>query len=133
LIQYLNEQFVGRYAHFVNGADVVPRVPPGFEHGGSLVWFTDGGVKRSKPLARMSRAPAAPSAAGDEMRVERLPALSQPSFQSLQLRLQSRQNPSGPLVNTEPAPAAYSSYVDDHAMTFYLKKIRTVLGLATIE
>lgn len=47
LARYLDEHFRGRYAHLVNGADVVPRVPPSHSHCGSLVWFTDGGIKRS--------------------------------------------------------------------------------------
>ena len=49
LADHLNTLLLGRYAHFVNEADIVPRVPPTFTHCGSLVWFTGGIIKRSKP------------------------------------------------------------------------------------
>lgn len=49
LATYLDKALVGRYAHYVNHADIVPHIPPFFKHCGSLVWFTDAGIKRSLP------------------------------------------------------------------------------------
>jgi triacylglycerol lipase len=49
LAKYLDTALLGRFAHYMNGNDIVARVPPNFSHFGSLVWFTDNGVKRSKP------------------------------------------------------------------------------------
>jgi hypothetical protein len=45
---YIDSMLAGRYARFVNRNDLVPKVPPSHVACGSLVWFTDGGVKRSK-------------------------------------------------------------------------------------
>lgn len=53
LAEYLGEALFGRYAHYVNDNDIVPRVAPGYAHCGSLVWFTEGGVKQSKPKHRV--------------------------------------------------------------------------------
>jgi predicted lipase len=49
LANYLDQRLVGRYAHVVNGLDIVPRLPPGYTHAGSLVWFSNGQVLRSPP------------------------------------------------------------------------------------
>src|SRR5207302_2009697 len=48
LALHLGSTLRGRYAHYVNGNDLVARVPPNFFHFGSLVWFTESGVRRSK-------------------------------------------------------------------------------------
>ena len=39
----------GRMVPFVNENDLVPRVPPSLEHFGSLVWYTGGVIRRSRP------------------------------------------------------------------------------------
>lgn len=52
LAEYLGRALSGRYAHFVNDQDIVPRVAPGYAHCGSLVWFTPSGIKQSKPKRR---------------------------------------------------------------------------------
>ena len=48
LARYLEQKLLGKYAHLVNGADIVTRVPPSYAHCGSLVWFSDGKVYRSR-------------------------------------------------------------------------------------
>jgi hypothetical protein len=53
LADYIGEKLSGRYAHYVNESDVVARVAPGYSHCGSLVWFTNGGIKQSKPKRKL--------------------------------------------------------------------------------
>ena len=43
----LGRRLAGRYVRFVNRSDPVPRIPPGYVPFGSLVWFTDEGIKRT--------------------------------------------------------------------------------------
>jgi hypothetical protein len=45
---YIDTLLAGRYARFVNRDDIVPKVPPSHVACGSLVWFTDQGLQRSK-------------------------------------------------------------------------------------
>ena len=49
LADYIGEKLSGRYAHYVNESDIVARVAPGYSHCGSLIWFTNGGIKQTKP------------------------------------------------------------------------------------
>lgn len=53
----IDDQLLGRYARFVNRSDIVARIPPSYRPAGSLVWFTDRGIKRSKPKRKMFGAP----------------------------------------------------------------------------
>lgn len=54
----IDDRLLGRYARFVNRSDIVARIPPSYRAAGSLVWFTDRGVKRSKPKRMMFGAPS---------------------------------------------------------------------------
>ncbi len=54
LASHIDTLLLGRYARFVNGQDAVPRVPPSYFPCGSLVWFTDKGVRRSKPKVHLN-------------------------------------------------------------------------------
>lgn len=56
---YIDTLLIGRYARFVNRDDIVPKVPPSHVACGSLVWFTDTGVKRSK-ISDYSTGPVIP-------------------------------------------------------------------------
>lgn len=51
--EYLDDLLYGRYVHYVNDDDIVPRAVPGYAHCGTLVWFKDGGVKQSIPEHRV--------------------------------------------------------------------------------
>ena len=53
----IDDRLLGRYARFVNRSDIVARIPPSYRPAGSLVWFTDEGLKRSKPKRRMLGSP----------------------------------------------------------------------------
>lgn len=47
--KHMESNLSGRMVYFVNESDVFPRVPPSFEHFGSLVWYKAGGIRRSQP------------------------------------------------------------------------------------
>lgn len=125
LAAYWDQKLIGRYAHYVNDNDVVARVPPGYKHFGSLVWFqVDGGIRRSKPKRKMvfNAAPGEPST-NNGMEVK---PLSQSEFDALKTgfkRSEPVKGPDGGVLVQGNTP-----YVEDHAMQLYLKKIRATLA-----
>lgn len=136
LAAYLDTLLVRKYARFVNRDDIVPRVPPNYEPCGSLVWFTDDGVKRSKvqsviygtPVSE-GLPPAAPSAPPEEVEIQ---PLSEQEFRQLQMRLKAENSTVERLPEGTPVPMAnnvVAGPVDDHSMWAYLDKVRTLLGL----
>lgn len=125
LAGYLDTLLLGRYAHYVNGADIVPRVPPRYAHCGSLVWFTDGEIRRSKPKGQVSAKLADPSLLNRE---DPVGALSDEEFADLKAELES------PPANRDATirPTAFAQEVPvwilDHAMAMYLELIQGALG-----
>lgn len=141
---YIDTLFNGRYARFVNRDDIVPKVPPSHVACGSLVWFTDTGVKRSK-IKRVAYGAGNPNEipvgdapvgdAGGEDEAEIKP-LSEAEFQALQTKLKAENKEAERLPEGTPIvaySASASSLVDDHSMFLYLDKIRTLLGLNPTE
>lgn len=141
---YIDTLLIGRYARFVNRDDIVPKMPPSHVACGSLVWFTDNGVKRSKfkrvlyGAANPNEAPVGDAPDGDaggEEEAEIKP-LTDAEFEALQAKLkaenaEAERLPEGtPIVTYQ---AAASSLVDDHSMFLYLNKIRTLLGVNAPE
>lgn len=127
LARHLDTNLLGRYARFVNEADMVPRIPPGHTACGSLVWFTGGGIKRSKPM-RAKIAMAAPRDLSDKSEDEIRP-LSEKEFEQLQTQLKAAGAGEERLPNERMAiKAAALPFVDDHSMDLYLDKIRRHLG-----
>lgn len=122
----------GRYAHFVNSADIVPRVPPSYEHCGSLVWFTGTFVKRSPPKIRVFGAVGAPP--NPEVPVEEIDEVvpvTDDEFEALKAQMKVSEAPLPPPAATN-EPRVYgasSPMIDDHSMTIYLEKVRKLLGL----
>ncbi|MFO0915927.1 MAG: lipase family protein [Pirellulales bacterium] len=141
---YIDMLLIGRYARFVNREDIVPKVPPSHVACGSLVWFTDTGVKRSKikrvlfGAGNPNEAPVGDAQVGDaggEEEAEIKP-LTNAEFEALQAKLKAENAeperlPEGTPIVTYQATA--SSLVDDHSMFLYLDKIRTLLGLNPTE
>ena len=120
LAEHLDRELSHRYIRFVNGADIVPRVPPLFRHCGSLVWFADGGVKRNYP-----RPPAADGAyaaagpAGDEPPRP----LSEAEFRAYQESLRRGASPAT-LPDGTPTYGGDSPLIRDHGMDLYLQGVR---------
>lgn len=123
LAGYLNTLLAGRFAHFVNETDIVPRVAPEFCHCGSLVWFTDGGIRRSKSKAKVSSAIVATSLTTSETEIE---PLSAQQFQQVKAGLQ---NAGAPATSTSPVQRrallnSVPAWIGDHAIDRYLEKIQ---------
>ncbi len=125
LADHLGTLLLGRYAHFVNEADIVPRVPPTFTHCGSLVWFTGGMIKRSKPK-RLFGAPATDHALSkDDNEIE---PLSEQEFKGLQAELRAKNAAPDRLPDGRLLMKGNSPWIRDHSMELYLAKIRSILG-----
>jgi triacylglycerol lipase len=141
---HIDIMLIGRYARFVNRDDIVPKVPPSHVACGSLVWFTDDGVKRSK-IKRVlygaanpdeAQAPVGDAPVGDAGDEAEIKPLTDAEFEALQAKLkaenaEAERLPEGSPIVTYQATA--SSLVDDHSMWLYLDKIRTLLGLSPTE
>lgn len=112
LASYCDNMLVSRYAHYVNDEDIVPRIPPGYAHFGSLVWFTKTGVQRSEPKLVFGAAASA-EAAG-------LKPLSEREFANVKRKLQADQRAS----KDPPVYQGMESWIDHHDMSRYLDRIR---------
>ena len=120
MANHIDRILLGKYAHYVNAFDIVPRIPPTFDHCGSLVWFkSDGSVKRSRP--KRASFGANLGAVGDS---EELTAMSLEEFRALQEGMQPKNEPvdsaNGPLV------AGSSPFIRDHAMERYIDRVRSL-------
>lgn len=124
LAGHLDTVLLGRFAHYVNGNDIVARVPPNFSHFGSLVWFTGSGVKRSKPK-RMVFGTAGTDEPPSVEGVEITP-LSEREFERLKSRLRAESIEPRVSPDGEPLYEGNSTWVQDHGMEHYLEKIRSV-------
>ncbi len=118
--KHMDLELRGRMVHFVNENDLVPRIPPSFEHFGSLVWYTDGVIRRSRPPNLMM-------SSGDESKKNddfvELPAMSQQEFEKAKRYLNEQ-----PKVQYSPdgQPLMQGSfrYIDDHDIELYIDRLR---------
>ncbi len=132
---HVNTILVHRYARFVNGEDIVPKVPSSHEPCGSLVWFTENGLRRwfVRPKLYASAAGDAsdaklPPLSSAQQQAEIRP-LTDAEFDALQTRLKRESTAKERLPEGTPMNyRAASSAVDDHSMHVYRSKIRQLLG-----
>ena len=124
LAKHLDESTLGFYAHYVNDSDIVARVPPSFQHCGSLVWFTGDGVKRSKPKRKLFGAVGTEEMALTEG--EEVEPLSEQEFEELQERLRSASHVDEQQPGERVAYQGMLPMIGDHAMELYLQRIRDV-------
>lgn len=139
LASHLENVLASKFAHFVNNSDVVPRVPPSYEHCGSLVWFSGNAIKRSKSkrIVAYGAVGDAPQGEISAEANEPLP-LTEAQFEELQQEAKAKQfermnevplPPRNP--NDPPIAMAAPPLIDDHSMTLYVQKIRELLGIST--
>lgn len=116
----MESELSGRMVHFVNDNDVVPRVPPSFEHFGSLVWYTNGVIRRSRPPDLMMS--NGEDSKNTDVFVD-LPALSEQQFQKTKRQLNQQPkvqySPEG-----QPLMQGSSRYIDDHNIELYIDRLR---------
>jgi hypothetical protein len=105
-----------RYLRFVNDADVVPRVPPGYRHAGRLVQFDAAGRLKVKPWPSMGAQEGSPLETSD--RTEGDPALSMEAFTTLQEDLRASSG------GTLSAQEGLNTLISDHRITEYIRKIQ---------
>jgi triacylglycerol lipase len=126
LANHLDQILLGKFAHFVNHADIVPRAPPGFAPCGSLVWFTDAGVLRSPP----KRAP------GKVVIAEKLHAakyaqiqpLTKQEFDAQKAKMRAK-TPAKFLPDGTRRYTVSFPFIKDHAIDLYLSEVRKLLGV----
>lgn len=82
LAEHLGKVLFRRYAHYVNDNDIVPRVAPSYTHCGSLIWFTEGGIKVSQPQLRPAVAAGAKTMAPVE--IHAIKPLSDEEFEKIE-------------------------------------------------
>ena len=105
-----------RYLRFVNNADVVPRVPPGYRHAGRLVQFGATGSLKVKP--RLSAGGLEGATRESSLRTEGNPALSMEDFRILQENLKATS------AHTFSRQEGLNTLISDHRITEYIQKIQ---------
>ncbi|MHB0958299.1 MAG: lipase family protein [Pirellulaceae bacterium] len=126
LAGYIDHILIGRFARFVNGDDLVPKIPSSHAFCGSLVWFKNGCVERSKPK-RLLVGAATPKDVLPNEGSEIIP-LSDEEFARLQAELKAQSDPKR-LPDEPPMYQGPPRMVEDHSMILYLEKVRSHLGL----
>ena len=129
LAGHLDRVLDRRFVRFMNGSDLVPRVPPHFTHGGSLVWFTGGTIKRTYPRPFAADGGYADSAGpGEAGEGDGPPPLSDAEFAALQAELRSADTAPMRLPDGRVAYGGNSRFVRDHGMGLYLDRVRAEVG-----
>lgn len=129
LAEHLDALFDNRYAWFVNGSDIVPKTPPGYEPAGSLVELNG-----TLSPGRWRRTRAVYSSSGDNGAPPSQPIQAQPlsPLTDEERRLLQQQLEAEPPPVFDDAPRAYSMAVPEignHLMPAYLDSIRQLLGI----
>jgi hypothetical protein len=129
LAGHLDKLLLDRYAHFVNEADIVPRIPPSpFVHCGSLVWFQGNGIKRSKPKRLFARVAAAGQSSSND--TDEITPLTPEEFERTQAELRSNVAEAKRLRAGRAMAAVHLPLLLDHEMDRYVEKIRKLLGVS---
>ena len=124
LIRDLDDRFGPRYARFVNGSDAVARIAPGYEHAGSLVWFTNGGVRRGGRGLVQGTTAERPFGDGPSVAEEPEPMTEREfeAFRDSVLPPEVVPGPDGRVV-----VRGNSRYVEHHDMALYREKVEEML------
>jgi hypothetical protein len=121
--KHMEATLSGRMVHFVNESDVVPRVPPSFDHFGSLVWYKSGGIRRSQPPMRAMRSGAETDETLPQDDFIEIPELTEEEFeQSKREMLSPRNAPFSP--DEKPLMQARFALIGDHDIQAYLDRLQ---------
>jgi len=124
LTNRIEELLSSRYVHFVNNSDIVPRVPPSFDHCGSLVYYDGEKIKRSKPRGLMAAAPGDAIIDNEELGYE-LEPLTDSAFADIQRNLREDQAAPDYSEDGTPLMKGNSPLIRDHDMEFYLERVKS--------
>ncbi|MEZ5943442.1 MAG: lipase family protein [Planctomycetaceae bacterium] len=119
----LDDKLLGRYARYVHASDVVARIPPNYQHIGSLVWFSPDGIKRSRPKRPVY---GAVSAGGENDDFAEPEPLTFAQFEDLQAELNTEDSPET-TPDGVPVVKGNSPFIRDHGMEYYLMEIQSLL------
>lgn len=152
---FMNVQLANRFYRFVNADDIVPRVPPGYEHVGQLVRFDSGGNVVSRAVTESVidlNAESLLDSVHESLENAQPPNLSPVEFESIkrQLEVASETSPlaqAAELVGRESESVQlaiaqreveqldiarleglFPNYFSDHRLTGYLAKIMNQLN-----
>ncbi|GDX96883.1 hypothetical protein LBMAG47_25480 [Planctomycetia bacterium] len=120
----VNEKLWGRHLRFINEADVVPCVAPGFRGGGSFVWFQNGKPTYGGPTMRALAADDG-AITQDDDEAEGPKPLTESEFEKKKQQVKAQFAPPQP---GEPVIAQAMPSTADHAMERYVDAIHTHFG-----
>jgi hypothetical protein len=122
---HLDRVLLGKFAHFVNESDIVARIPPFLKHCGSLVWFTQGEVRRSRPKRVVfgTGNKNQPPVSQDDV----LPPVSEREFEQAKEAVRKQRKPRK-LPDGTPVYEGNSPLLKDHSIDLYLEQIRKHSG-----
>jgi triacylglycerol lipase len=123
LADHLDRLLIGKHAHFVNESDIVPRIPPSLTHSGSLVWFTQGLVRRSKQRQMVFGSDGRDQAT--ETLDGEIPPLSEREFEQAKANMRRSSEPKK-LPDGTPIYEGGLPFINDHSIDLYLEKIRKI-------
>jgi hypothetical protein len=121
----VNEKLWGRHMRFINEADVVPCVAPGFRGGGSFVWFQNGTPTYGGPTMRALAADDGTIVDDDEEDQGPKP-FTESEFEEKKKQVKAQFAPPQP---GEPVNAQAMPSTTDHAMERYVDAIHTHFGV----
>lgn len=138
---FILQNYSGKFFRFVNDADIVPRVPPGYDHVGRLMHFdARGNLRNGQSLPSTERAIV------ESMQVESIqpnhPMLTEAEYQALQAQIGQEvvrlnrpltESPMRPLTethtrqqaesHTRPQIEGFFTTFSDHSLDEYIAKI----------
>jgi pimeloyl-ACP methyl ester carboxylesterase len=121
----VNEKLWGRHMRFINEADVVPCVAPGFRGGGSFVWIRDGKLTFGGPTMRALAADDGTIVDDDEEDQGPKP-FTESEFEEKKKQVKAQFAPPRP---DEPVNAQAMPSTTDHAMERYVDALHTHFGV----
>ena len=121
----VNEKLWGRHMRFINEADVVPCVAPGFRGGGSFVWIRDGKLTFGGPTMRALAADDGTIVDDDEEDQGPKP-FTESEFEEKKKQVKAQFAPPQP---GEPVNAQAMPSTTDHAMERYVDALHTHFGV----
>ncbi|ADB19106.1 lipase class 3 [Pirellula staleyi DSM 6068] len=128
---FFSQNYSGKFFRFVNDDDIVPRVPPGYEHVGRLLHFdAQGRLQNGQSLPNTERAFA--ESINDEAFKPGPPMLTEAEYQGLQSRIgQEVVSVNRPLTesHTMPQTEGLIPSVSDHSLDKYIAKIAAKANL----
>jgi len=136
---FIERNYAGKYVRFVNDMDIVPMVPPSYQHAGRLIHFaSEGGLESLggtvhpegfEPLATSSEeTPMMSEAAFDRMRAKLLQERAQSPTGKVETETAVQEAATASMPSTMEGLFPFPS-VSDHSMDIYVSKVAHEAGV----